>query len=188
MAASLSSALCTLADRSAATSSDCWLGVVWTWKPASEAVSSSTISVRSPRDRRARRGGNGGGKRRQMATMTASARTPAPRERGGGSLKPPVGGQALRREQGRPPQGRGAGSVQSPRWKSSHSAVTTASAASAIHGQISSWPRWVAWTATARVGGSVSRSGGLSWEIESEKRLTLNQERRTWPAITCSTM
>src|ERR1700693_5294806 len=98
MAASLSSALCTLADRSAATSSDCWLGVVWTWKPASEAVSSSTISVRSPRDRRARRGGNGGGKRRQMATMTASARTPAPRKRGRVSSKPTVEGQPFSRD------------------------------------------------------------------------------------------
>src|SRR5438128_11428289 len=64
----------------------------------------------------------------------------------------------------------------------------TASAASAIHGQISSWPRCVAWTATARVGGSVSRSGGLSCEIESENRFTLNHERCTWPAITCSTV
>src|ERR1700674_1737538 len=94
-AASLSSALCTLAERSATTSSDWADGVVWTWKPASAAVSSSTIRVRSPSEMRARRGGKGGGKKRQIATMMTSASTPAPRKRGRVRSKPTVEGQPL---------------------------------------------------------------------------------------------
>src|SRR5437879_2970157 len=105
MAASLSSALCTLADRSAATSNDCLLGVVWTWMPASDAVSSSTISVRRLSERRARLGGNGGGKTRQMTTMIASASTPAPRNRGRVTSKPTVEGQPFGRHDGERRQG-----------------------------------------------------------------------------------
>src|SRR5438876_653095 len=51
------------------------------------------MSARRPSDNLARRGDNGGGKRRQMATMTASARTPAPRNRGRLTSKPTVEGQ-----------------------------------------------------------------------------------------------
>src|SRR5207248_2094000 len=97
VAASLSSALWTLADRSAATSKDCRLGVVWTWNPAREAVSKSTIKRRSPSESRARTRGSGGGKTRQMATMMPSARTPAPRNRGRVSSKPTVEGQPFGR-------------------------------------------------------------------------------------------
>src|SRR5438094_9752893 len=99
-AASLSSALCTLAERSATTNKDCEAGVVCTWKPASAALKSSTIRVRSPSEIRARRRANGGGKKRQMETMTSSARTPAPRRRGRVSSKPTVEGQPLGRHDG----------------------------------------------------------------------------------------
>src|SRR2546427_10722253 len=99
-AASLSSALCTLAERSATTSSDCEAGVVCTWNPASAALMSSTISAGRQSEIRARRAGNGGGKKRQMATMTTSARTPAPRRMGRVSSKPAVEGQPLGRHDG----------------------------------------------------------------------------------------
>src|SRR5438876_3211083 len=99
-AASLSSALCTLAERSATTNKDCEAGVVCTWKPASAALKSSTIRVRSPSEIRARRRANGGGKNRQMAMMTSSATTPAPRRRGRVSSKPTVEGQPLGRHDG----------------------------------------------------------------------------------------
>src|SRR5690348_17979118 len=55
------------------------------------------MSARRPSERRARRGGNGGGKKRQVATMTASARTPAPRNRGRVTSKPTVEGQPFGR-------------------------------------------------------------------------------------------
>ena len=89
--ASLSRALCTLAERSAATSSDWLLGEVCTWKPARDAVS----RVRTPSERRARPRDNGGGKTRQAATITASATTPAPKNRGRVISKPTVKGQPL---------------------------------------------------------------------------------------------
>src|SRR4029077_16214480 len=101
VAASLSNALCTLAERSATTSSDWAVGVVWTWRPASAAVRSNTIRVRSPSELRARRGGNGGGKKRQMATMMTSASTPAPRKRGRVTSKPTVKGQPFGRHDGK---------------------------------------------------------------------------------------
>src|SRR5213593_1811800 len=97
VAASVSSALWTLAERSAATSKDWRLGVVWIWNPASDAVIKRTISTRRPSENRARPRGSGGGKIRQMATMIASARTPAPRKRGRVSSKPTVEGQPLGR-------------------------------------------------------------------------------------------
>src|SRR2546426_1167109 len=99
-AASLSSALCTLAERSATTSNDWADGVVCTWNPASAALKSSTITARRPSEIRARRGANGGGKNRQMATITTSARAPAPRRRGRVSSKPTVEGQPLGRHDG----------------------------------------------------------------------------------------
>src|SRR6202011_3661353 len=101
VAASLSNALCTLAERSATTSSDWGVGVVWTCKPASAAVSSSTIRVRSPNEMRARRGGSGGGKKRQIAMMMSSASTPAPSSRGRLTSKPTVEGQPLGRHDGK---------------------------------------------------------------------------------------
>src|SRR5436309_6837253 len=97
VAASLSSALWTLADRSAATSKDCRLGVVWTWNPAREAVSKRTIRRRRPSESRARPSDSGGGKTRQMPTMMPSARMPAPRNRGRVSSKPTVEGQPFGR-------------------------------------------------------------------------------------------
>src|SRR2546426_3363758 len=99
-AASLSSALCTLAERSATTSNDWADGVVCTWNPARAALKSSTITARRPSEIRARRGANGGGKNRQMATITTSARAPAPRRRGRVSSKPTVEGQPLGRHDG----------------------------------------------------------------------------------------
>src|SRR5256712_4852134 len=99
-AASLSSALCTLAERSATTSNDWADGVVCTWNPASAALKSSTITARRPSEIRARGGANGGGKNRQMATITTSARAPAPRRRGRVSSKPTVEGQPLGRHDG----------------------------------------------------------------------------------------
>src|ERR1700681_3029217 len=91
--ASLSSAVFPLGERVATTSSGWAEGGVWTWKPASAAVSSSTITVRMPSEMRALPTGNGGGNTRQMATMTTSARTPAPRNRGRVSSNPTVEGQ-----------------------------------------------------------------------------------------------
>src|SRR2546426_12385987 len=99
-AASLSSALCTLAERSATTSNDWADGVVCTWNPASAALKSSTITARRPSEIRARGGANGGGKNRQMATITTSARAPAPRRRGRVSSKPTGEGQPLGRHDG----------------------------------------------------------------------------------------
>src|SRR5260370_15127858 len=97
VAASLSNALCTLAETSATTSSDWEDGAVCTWNPARDAVRSTTISVRNPSERRARLGGSGGGKNRQIATMMTSATTPAPRKRGRVTSKPTVEGQPLGR-------------------------------------------------------------------------------------------
>src|SRR5438270_1042119 len=91
--ASLSSELCTLADRSAATSNAWFGGRVSTWRPARARVSKATISTRSASETRERPADSGGGNTRQMRTISARAKTPAPTSRGRVSSKPTVEGQ-----------------------------------------------------------------------------------------------